>query len=85
VDPEDSPPIFINIRLSRIPALLAVAMARKNQHKPRRQSTNFFFVIAPDDDIQAPMREYFNMGVSDVQMRDLLKAHYDTKLPTHMV
>ena len=41
-------------------------------------TTNFFFVIAPDDDIQAPMREYFNMGVSDVQMGDLLKAHYDT-------
>src|ERR1700678_2693949 len=38
VDPEDSPPIFINIRLSRIAALLAVAMVRKNQHKPRRQS-----------------------------------------------
>ena len=40
-------------------------------------TTHFFFVIAPDDDIQGPMREYFNMGVSDVQMGELLKAHYD--------
>jgi hypothetical protein len=25
------------------------------------------------------MGEYFKMGVSDVQMGELLKAHYDTK------
>jgi hypothetical protein len=54
VDPEDSPPIFINIWLSRILALLAVAMAR------------------------SPAVSYFNMGVSDVQMGDLLKVHYGT-------
>lgn len=47
-------------------------------HIIHSSSVNLFFVIAPDDDIRGPMEEYFNMGVSDVQMVDLLKAHYDT-------
>ena len=36
-------------------------------------------LAAPDGDIQAPMEEYYQMGVSDVEMTELLKQHYDTE------
>ena len=42
-------------------------------------TTANFSVIAPDNDIRGPMEKYFKMGVPDVQMGELLKAHYDTK------
>jgi hypothetical protein len=36
-------------------------------------------LTAPDGDIQGPMAEYYQMGVSDVEMTELLKQHYDTE------
>jgi hypothetical protein len=47
--------LYISIRLTRIPVLLAVAMARRNQHKPRPiasilpQLFFFFNNLAPED------------------------------------
>jgi hypothetical protein len=36
-------------------------------------------LVAPDGDIRAPMEDYHRLGVSDVEMTELLKKHYDTE------
>ncbi|KAF8522943.1 hypothetical protein BU17DRAFT_86522 [Hysterangium stoloniferum] len=43
-------------------------MPQKNQHKPR----------PPDESIQEPLRQYYELGLSDVKIAELLKEHYDT-------
>jgi hypothetical protein len=35
------------------------------------------FSLAPDEDIRGPLKEYFRLGCSDVDITELLKAHYD--------
>ena len=35
------------------------------------------FLLAPDEDICGPLEEYFRLGCSDVDITELLKAHYD--------
>jgi hypothetical protein len=59
-----------------------------NQHKPCRQCLIFLqwligsdFFLAPDEDIRGPLEEYFRLGCSDVDITELLKAHYD--ITTH--
>ena len=85
VDPEHLPAIVINFHVSkscwrlRWQGETSISPA-VSPHTSITYPANFFFVIAPDVDIQGPMEEYFKMGVSDVQMGDLLKAHYDSNV-----
>ncbi|KAF8510512.1 hypothetical protein BU17DRAFT_77669 [Hysterangium stoloniferum] len=43
-------------------------MPQKNQYKP----------CSPDESIQEPLRQYYELGLSDVKIAELLKEHYDT-------
>ena len=35
--------------------------------------------LAPDTEIQEPLRQYYELGLSDVKVTELLKEHYDTE------
>ncbi|KAF8510665.1 hypothetical protein BU17DRAFT_77646 [Hysterangium stoloniferum] len=43
-------------------------MPQKKQYKPR----------PPDESIQEPLRQYYELGLSDVKITELLKERYDT-------
>ena len=34
--------------------------------------------IAPDETIKGPLTDYYAMGISDVEITQMLKNHYDT-------
>jgi len=37
-------------------------------------------IPAPDDNIRGPLTQFVGMGLSDVDIADLLKEHYDTSM-----
>lgn len=41
--------------------------------------TNTTFLLAPDEVIEAPLRKYYALGISDVEVTTLLQGHYDTE------